>query len=93
MLTISDEALMMIEQKNESVFLDMPKTITSCCFDFQECPTVRFGEPRNISDYDKQTIRDIPIFLPHRLPECDIEIVVSSFLGYKRLVLNGWKVI
>lgn len=93
MLTISDEALTMIAQKNEPVFLDMPKTITSCCFDYQECPTVRYGEPRNIDDYDKQTIRDIPVYLPHRLPEVDIEIVVSSFLGFKRLVLNGWKVI
>ncbi len=92
-IKISDEALMMITQKNEAVFLDMPKAITNCCFDFQDCPTVRFGEPRNITEYDKQSIRDIMVYLPHRLPEVDIEIAVSNFLGFKRLVLNGWKII
>ncbi len=93
MVRISDEALKMISQKNEAVFLDMPKVITSCCFEFQDCPTVRFGEPKNVAEYDKQTIRNIPVYLPHRLPEVDIEIAVSNFMGYKRLVLNGWKLI
>lgn len=93
MLTISDEALAMIEQKNKPVFLDMPKTITSCCFDFQECPTVRFGVPVNVSCYDKATIRDVPVYIPHRLPENPLEIVVASFLGIKRLVIKGWQLI
>jgi hypothetical protein len=93
MLTISDEALALITQKNEPVFLDMPKTITSCCFDFQECPTVRFGEPRNLSDYDRKTIRNVPVYLPHRLPGNTLEIAVGSFLGIKRLVIKGWKLI
>jgi hypothetical protein len=93
MLTISDEALAMIELKNEPIFLDMPKTITSCCFDFQDCPTVRFGVPKNVSCYDKETIRDIPVYIPHRLPENPLEIAVANFLGLKRLVIKGWKLI
>jgi hypothetical protein len=93
MLTISDEALSMIETKSEPIYLDMPKTITSCCFDFQECPTIRFGTPHNINDYEIKLIREVNVYVPHRLPENPLEIAVSNFLGFKKLVIKGWQVL
>ena len=91
MLTISPEALAIIRNRKQSIFLDMPKLISSCCFDFQECPSVRFGKPHNISEYDEKTIQDITVFVPHRLAaDFPLTITVSSFFSIKRLVLEGW---
>jgi hypothetical protein len=91
MLTISPEALAIIQNRKEPVFLDMPKLIASCCFDVQECPTVRFGRPRNMSHYDETTIQDVTVFVPHRLPNhFPLTITVSNFFSIKRLVLEGW---
>lgn len=91
MLTISPEALALIHNKKQSIFLDMPKLITSCCFDLQECPTVRFGKPHNPSEYEEKTIQDITVFVPHRLPDTfPLTITIASFFGIKRLVLEGW---
>lgn len=90
MITISKEALSIIEEKDKPLFLDMPKAITGCCFDIQECPSVRFGEPHNISDYKKSIIQDVTVYIPKRLPDVSLEIKVSKFLGIKRLVLEGW---
>ncbi len=93
MLTISTDAQAMISAKNDSIYLDMPKTITSCCFDYQECPTIRFGMPHDISSYRLQNIDSINVYVPHRLPDDPLEIGISSFLGIKRLVIRGWRVI
>jgi len=51
---------------------------------------VRFGEPYNPSDYVRRTIQDIIVFIPCKLPEIPLILTVSSFLGIKRLVLEGW---
>jgi len=91
MLTISPEALTIIQIKKQSIFLDMPKLITSCCFHCQECPEVRFGKPHNLSEYDEKTIQNVTVFIPHRLPQnFPLTITVNSFFRIKRLVLEGW---
>jgi hypothetical protein len=90
MLTITPEALAIIRKQKQPVFLDMPKLITNCCFNLQECPSVRFGEPRKLSDYEQRTIQDVTVFAPHSLPDIPLTITVGSFLGIKRLVLEGW---
>jgi hypothetical protein len=91
MLTISPAALKMIQERNKPVFLDMPKLISGCCFDVQECPTVRFGVPRNPAEYVEKVINDVTVFVPRRLPNTfPMTITVSSFLSFKRLVLEGW---
>ena len=91
MLTISPEALAIIHKHKKPIYLNMPKLITGCCFDLQECPTIHFGKPHNISKYKERTIQDITVLVPHRLPTTiPLTITVSSFLGFKRLVLEGW---
>jgi hypothetical protein len=91
MLTITPEALTFIQIKKQPIFLEMPKPITSCCFDCQECPTVHFGKPNNMSQYNEKTIQDVTIFIPHRLPNnYPLTITVNSFFSLKRLVLEGW---
>lgn len=91
MLSITDEALEYIRKEENSVFLEMPKLIQNCCFDLQECPTVRFGVPRDPQNYVKQQLRDATVFVPTRLPgEVPLTITVSKFFGFRRLVLEGW---
>ncbi len=90
MLTITPEALIIIQKKNQPVFLEMPKLITNCCFNLQECPTVHFGEPKNISDYEAKTINNVTVFAPHVLPDIPLKITVMNFFGIKKLVLDGW---
>jgi hypothetical protein len=91
MLTISPDALAIIQSRKQAIFLDMPKLISTCCFDVQECPTVRFGQPRNPSEYVEKTIQDVTVFVPHRLPNTfPMTITVSSFFSIKRLVVEGW---
>jgi hypothetical protein len=91
MLSITDEALEYIRKEENSVFLEMPKLIQNCCFDLQECPTVRFGVPRDPQNYVKQQLRDATVFVPARLPgEVPLTITVSKFFGFRRLVLEGW---
>jgi hypothetical protein len=92
MLTITPEALAIIHNRKKSIFLDMPKLVSSCCgLDVQECPAVRFGKPHNPSEYEEKTIQDVTVFVPRRLPNTfPLTITVASFFSIKRLVLEGW---
>jgi hypothetical protein len=89
-LTLTPDAVALIRNKDKPIFLELPKPITNCCFHLQECPVVRFGEPRIARDYEKKIIRDVTVFIPNRLPEIPLTIAVNSFLGIKRLVVDGW---
>lgn len=91
MITITQEALAIIRKHKKPVFLEMPKLITNCCVDLQECPSVRLGTPHDSAKYQEKTIEDITLLVPHGLPEgMPLTITVSKFLGFKRLVLEGW---
>lgn len=90
MLTISPEAVTFIRGRGSAIYLDLPKMITNCCFDFQECPSVRRGEPRDLREFEVRIIEGVTVFVPRRLPEMPLTIEVSSFLGIKRLVVEGW---
>lgn len=81
----------MIKKQDKPIFLELPKLIRNCCFDFQECPSVRIGEPRNAGDYDVKIVQEVTVYLPRRLPEFALTITVNSFLGKKRLVVDGWR--
>jgi len=91
MLTIAPEALEMIQQLGGPVFLELPKTITNCCFDFQECPAVRSGVPRNPGDYKEILVQDVTVFVPVRLPDIPLVIRLRSILGIRNLIVDGWR--
>jgi hypothetical protein len=67
---------------------------TACCAQsFQDRPAVRFGPPPpELGIFDVQSVDDVTVFVP---PEAGaqrraLRIVVSSFLGMKRLFVEGW---
>ena len=92
MLTISARALAFIRSKRRPLHLDLPRMVRGCCFDFQECPSVRLGEPRDPHRYERQVIDDTPVFVPHDLPrDLALEITLNGFLGFRWLVVEGWR--
>ncbi|NLI30278.1 MAG: hypothetical protein GX423_09395 [Nitrospiraceae bacterium] len=91
MLSITPEALDYIRKEENSIFLEMPKLIQNCCFDLQECPTVRFGIPRDPQNYEQRKIGDATVYVPARFPDnTPLTVTVNTFLGFRRLVLEGW---
>lgn len=92
MLSITPEALQIIRKEARQVYLDMPPHIKSgCCVNLQECPAVRFGVPHDRENYVEAEIQGVPVLLPRRFPmDRELQITVSSFLGIKRVVLEGW---
>jgi hypothetical protein len=90
MLTITPEALAYITTKNQPIFLDIPPLI-GCCIHLQECPTVRFGQPYDKVHYDETNIQGITVFVPHDLPNIPLSIALTSFLGFKKIVIKGWR--
>ncbi|HSW64819.1 MAG TPA: CC/Se motif family (seleno)protein [Dissulfurispiraceae bacterium] len=92
MLSISPEALTLIKKEHKPLFLDMPPHIKGgCCVNLQECPTVRFGVPHDPENYVEREIQGVPLLVPRRFPmDRELTITVSSFLGIRRIVLEGW---
>jgi hypothetical protein len=92
MITISREALALFHDRRQPIHLDLPPPLRSgCCVGFQERPSVRFGPPREPGDYQETFIQGIRVFLPRRLPpRPDFRIALSSFLGFRWPMIEGW---
>ena len=90
MLTFTKEARDFARQKGNIVHLEY-LTLNSCCIPFQPAPTVRFGSPHNPQQYEEETIDGLQVFIPHHLPDVPLEIQLSTFMGIKRLIVEGWK--
>jgi hypothetical protein len=92
MLSISSDALEIIRKRGGTIHLDLPPAIRGgCCVAIQECPEVRFGPPRHPRDYQECAIQGITVHVPRRmLPERDYTLTVSSLLGFRWVVLEGW---
>jgi hypothetical protein len=92
MITLSEDALAFIEKKNSPLVIDMPHTVSGCCFEITDCPSLRFGEPIKHADYTKQTLQGVTVFVPNCFPETSSLVIrMRSFLGFQRLALDGWR--
>lgn len=89
MLSLTTEAVAFIESRGKPIFLDMPPLISGD-LTLQESPSVRFGEPRDPENYALREIQGISVYVPHRLPDQPLTISLSSFFGWRRLVIQGW---
>jgi hypothetical protein len=94
MLTLSEDALELIAERQQSVFIDVPQTIQACCLEITPCPTVRFGKPRSPDQHTLRQIQGVDVFVPHGLP-CllNLSIRAKHFLGRKYLFIDGWKLV
>jgi hypothetical protein len=94
MLTLTQEAVELIRGRKEPIFLEVPKVVSACCFSLRECPMVRFGVPRDGANYEDRTLQDVLVRVPRGFSEdTGLTITVSHFLGFKRLVVEGWRLL
>ena len=92
MITFSEEALSLVKEKRSPVFIDHLYTVRGCCFRLTECPKVRFGTPENSGGYTRQDAQGVELHIPASLPDhLPLTIRTRNFLGFRSLVIDGWK--
>jgi|GEM_PF-356499 hypothetical protein len=91
MLTITAEAKAYALENGGSLFLEYVTVTGGCCIPYQPEPAVRLGKPRKQDQYRQESLDGLTIFIPHRLPEEELAIAMVSFLGFKKLVIEGWR--
>lgn len=90
MLTITPQAVQYIKERNSTIYLELPPVI-DCCMHLQEAPIITLGHPPKPECYEKLEISEITVYCHHNLPAIPLIIIVASFLGFKRLAIEGWK--
>ena len=94
MLKFSEDALALVGEKNSPLFIDLPRTISNCCFEITECPAVNFGEPRQLDQYTRKTIQGAVVYVPSCIPDsAPLVIRIRNLFGFKRLVIDGWGIV
>lgn len=92
MLTLTAEALALAARS--PICIDVPHTVSGCCFDITDCPAVRLGEPPRPDQHTRLTLQGATVYVPHGFPDDGEHVIgVRSFLGRKRLVLSGWRML
>jgi hypothetical protein len=95
-LSISPDAVDFIRSRGASVHLEPTAIITTACCaqSFQDRPAVRFGPPPpgKLGTFVVHSLDDLTVFVPTEVggQRRPLRIVVTSFLGMKRLFLEGW---
>ena len=97
MVKFSEDALNYIRGKDSSVFIDVPSFKSACCCAVGEPPAVRFGKPSDISAYTRQEAQGVTLYIPNCIQAHEsltsLTIDTQNFLGFRTLVLDGWKLI
>ena len=94
MLTLSEDALAMIAEHKQPVFIDVPRSVEGCCLEITPCPSVRFGTPRNSEQHTLTRIQGAEVFVPHDLPRTqNLSIRARKLFGLKFLFIDGWKLV
>ncbi len=91
MLRVTPEARMHALNHGGSLFLEYITLRSGCCVPYQPEPIVRLGKPHNEKSYRQETIEDLTVFIPYDLPEEPLLIALNSFMGFKKLVIEGWR--
>jgi len=91
MLSITPEAKAYALDKGGLLFLELVTVTGGCCIPYQPEPAVRIGKPRKQDQYRQEVIDGLTVFVPNGLPEGELVIGMASFLGFKKLVIDGWR--
>jgi hypothetical protein len=89
MLTITPEAGQYLRDQGGIIYLEYHK-LKGCCIPYQPGPAVRFGQPRHPEQCRLETIDGMTVFVPFELPNVSLQIILNTFMGFKRLVVDGW---
>ena len=92
MISLSEDVVDRAGKKEAPILFEPPYKVSGCCFDMTECPAVSFGEPRSPAEYTQQTISGVTVFVPNEFPDDPpMMIKTRSLLGFRQLVIDGWK--
>ncbi|HUH65807.1 MAG TPA: CC/Se motif family (seleno)protein [Syntrophales bacterium] len=91
MLTITPEAKAYVLDNGGTLFLEYIVLKGGCCVPYQPEPTVRLGRPRGQDKYRQEAVDGITMFIPRELPQEELTIDLTSLMGRKRLVIEGWR--
>ncbi|GEJ58307.1 CC/Se motif family (seleno)protein [Anaeromyxobacter diazotrophicus] len=95
MISLTPAARELILAKGVAVRLELARVVHGGCGvpPLQERPSVRFGAPpaAERDAYRESTVDGITVHVPRALPDGRaLTLGVASFLGLRRLVLQGW---
>ena len=92
MLTITPDARTYALNNGGLLYLEyITLSSGACCIPYQPEPSVKLGKPYNQDKYRQETIDGLTVFIPYELPEDTLLITMSSFMGFKKLVIEGWR--
>jgi len=91
MVTISPEAQDHAIKNGGELYLEYIVLRSGCCIPYQPGPAVRFGRPHDPARFRAATMAGITVFVPLELPDVPLQINVNSFMGFKRLIVEGWR--
>lgn len=85
---ITIEAEQYIKENGRSVMIILG-SMTGCCGGTAPMPQIELGVPKNLSGYEKNTIKDITVFID-KLIETDkqIDISLGKLLWFKKLSIE-----
>jgi hypothetical protein len=93
MLAVTAEAAQYVKNRNQPIRLEQSPCIDACCFQLQEAPTAKFGPPAKPEEYVEHNIEGITVFVPRAIDAMTLTLTLSSFLGFKRLCIEGWQLV
>lgn len=89
MLNMTPEAVQFILSRNCPFYIDVPPAI-NCCIHLVDTPAINSGTPREADNFDILTVDGATVYVPKDFPTHPMRISITSFLGRKKLVLEGW---
>lgn len=91
-ITVSESAKNFIRQKGGAFYFDDAHTSASCCIHVNFGPSVRLGIPHNKQAFQLMESDGITRYVPEAfVSPFPLTIVVSRFLWYQYLAIEGWK--
>lgn len=89
---ISSEAKEYIKRKGGSIYLKYPN-IKGCCIEANYEPIIYMGIPADKNNYRALEFDDVVIYLDKNIRSTEnLFLELKGFLGYKYLILKGWKI-
>ena len=88
MLIITPEAVRYLKDKGEALYLDHPSASEAANRTFKELPTLKFGVPQRIEDFEIVQEDGATVYVPRAIWHIPMSLAASSFLGFKKLFLR-----
>lgn len=91
MLTITPEAREYALNNGGSLYLEYIVLKSGCCIPYQPEPSVKIGKPVKPDRYREKNTDGVTVFVPHELPDIPLVITLTSFVGFRKLAVEGWR--